>query len=41
MREMIAQSYAEAEQFLNDVPRFTTKNPMEETNRFYEYLQES
>lgn len=40
MREMIAQSYAEAEQFLNDVPKFTTKNPMEETKRFYTYLQE-
>lgn len=40
MKEIIAKSYAEAEQFLNDVPKFTAKNPMEETRRFYSYLQD-
>lgn len=39
MREQIARSYAEAERFLEDVPRFTKKNPMEQTRGFYEYVQ--
>lgn len=39
MREQIAGSYADAEHFLDDVPRFTRKNPMEETKGFYEFIQ--
>ena len=39
MREQIARSYAEAERFLEDVPRFTKKNPMEQTRGFDEYVQ--
>lgn len=39
MREQIARSYAEAERILEEVPRFTKKNPMEETKGFYEYIQ--
>ena len=38
MKEQI-KTYAQAEAFLNDVPRFTKKNPMEETRGFYEYIQ--
>ncbi|MBO5145492.1 MAG: bifunctional folylpolyglutamate synthase/dihydrofolate synthase [Lachnospiraceae bacterium] len=40
MEEIIARSYAEAEKFLNDVPKFTKKNPLQETTGFYEYLQD-
>ncbi|MDE6619218.1 MAG: bifunctional folylpolyglutamate synthase/dihydrofolate synthase [Lachnospiraceae bacterium] len=40
MRERVVQSYAEAEHFLEDVPRFTKKNPMEDTLGFYEYIQQ-
>ena len=39
MREQIAGSYADAEHFLDDVPRFTRKNPMKETKGFYEFIQ--
>lgn len=34
------KNYEEAEQYLNEVPRFTTKNPLEETRGFYRFLQE-
>ncbi len=40
MREQVVQSYAEAEHFLEDVPRFTKKNPIEDTFGFYEYIQQ-
>lgn len=33
------RTYEEAEEFLNDVPRFTKKNPLEETKEFYNFLQ--
>lgn len=36
--EVRAQNYSMAEQYLNEVPRFTTKNPLEETKGFYRYL---
>ena len=36
--ELRAQNYNTAEQYLNDVPKFTTKNPLEATKRFYQYL---
>lgn len=39
MRERTARSYAEAEGFLAEVPRFTKKNPPEATRGFYEYIQ--
>lgn len=39
VREQIVCSYAEAERFLEDVPKFAKKNPMEETEQFYEYIQ--
>lgn len=39
MEEIIAQSYAQAEAFLDEVPKFTKKNPLQETKGFYEYLQ--
>ncbi len=39
MREQIAQSYAEAEHLLEEIPRFTQKNPLEDTRGFYEYIQ--
>ena len=39
MREKKAASYYEAEQFIAEVPRFTTKNPLEETKGFYGFLQ--
>lgn len=39
MREQHARTYAEAVRFMEDVPKFTGKNPMEETRAFYEYIQ--
>lgn len=39
VREQFARSYAEAEQFLEAVPRFTKKNLMKETREFYAYIQ--
>lgn len=35
MEERTVESYAEAEAFLEAVPRFTKKNPLEDTKRFY------
>lgn len=32
-------SYLEAENYLNDIPRFTSKNPIEKTKAFYEYIE--
>jgi dihydrofolate synthase/folylpolyglutamate synthase len=32
-------SYIEAEEFLNNIPKFTSKNPIEETAGFYEFIQ--
>ena len=40
VRERIASSYAGAEHFLEKVPRFTTKNPLEDTKGFYKYIQD-
>ena len=34
MKEITAQSYADAEAFLAEVPKFTKKNPLEETKGF-------
>jgi dihydrofolate synthase/folylpolyglutamate synthase len=31
--------YIEAEEYLNDIPRFTSKNPLEKTRGFYEFIQ--
>lgn len=39
MREIEAGSYEEAEHFISEVPKFTSKNPLEETRGFYEFLQ--
>lgn len=39
MREIKAESYTQAEQFISEVPKFTSKNPLEETRGFYEFLQ--
>lgn len=39
MREKIARTYAGIEEFMANVPKFATKNPMEETRGFYEYIQ--
>jgi dihydrofolate synthase/folylpolyglutamate synthase len=36
---MSSKKYIEAEEFLNNVPRFTTKNPLEATRGFYEFIQ--
>lgn len=36
---MRIDNYIEVEQYLNNVPRFSTKNPFEVTKRFYGYLQ--
>lgn len=35
----IVNSYLEAEEYLNEVPKFSQKNPMIKTKKFYEYLQ--
>ena len=39
MEENQIQNYASAEQFLAEVPRFTKKNPLEDTKKFYAYIQ--
>lgn len=33
------RTYQEAESYISDVPKFTKKNPLEETKRFYHFLQ--
>jgi dihydrofolate synthase/folylpolyglutamate synthase len=38
VQELFFTDYTEAEGFLNNVPRFTAKNPIEETRGFYEFL---
>ncbi|MDE7206883.1 MAG: bifunctional folylpolyglutamate synthase/dihydrofolate synthase, partial [Lachnospiraceae bacterium] len=40
MRETEASNYNEAERFISQVPKFTVKNPLEETKKFYAFLQE-
>lgn len=40
MREIEAVNYDAAEQFLSEVPKFTTKNPLEETKGFYHFVQD-
>lgn len=32
-------TYQEAENYISEVPKFTRKNPLEETKRFYQFLQ--
>lgn len=39
MREIVAGSYEEAEHFVSEVPKFTGKNPFEQTKDFYAFLQ--
>ncbi|MDE7203786.1 MAG: bifunctional folylpolyglutamate synthase/dihydrofolate synthase [Lachnospiraceae bacterium] len=39
MRERIARCYAEAVFILENIPKFTKKNLMEDTKGFYEYIQ--
>lgn len=39
MMEQHARTYAEAVRFMEDVPKFTGKNPMEATRGFYGYIQ--
>lgn len=39
MQEKFAKSYTEAEHLLEEVPRFTKKNPLEDTRGFYEFIQ--
>ncbi len=38
--DMMADSYEAAEEFLLEVPKFTTKNPLEKTQGFYAFLQD-
>jgi dihydrofolate synthase/folylpolyglutamate synthase len=38
---MGSENYIKAEEFLNNIPKFTTKNPMEATGEFYEFIQSS
>lgn len=40
MRETEAINYDAAEQFLSEVPKFTTKNPLEQTKGFYRFVQD-
>lgn len=40
MEENQIQNYAAAEQFLAEVPKFTKKNPLEDTKKFYAYIQQ-
>lgn len=40
MREQTAANYEEAERLLSEIPKFTTKNPLEETRGFYDFVQE-
>lgn len=40
MIEEKVTNYKEAEDFLAEVPKFTTKNPLEETKGFYEFIQD-
>ena len=37
MKEIIAKTYHEAEEFLSEIPKFTKKNPFEETKGFYTF----
>lgn len=39
MREKEAVNYVAAEQFLSEVPKFTTKNPLDETKGFYNFVK--
>ncbi len=39
MKEIIAKTYHEAEAFLSEIPKFTKKNPFEETKGFYTFIQ--
>lgn len=39
MGEERARTYAEIVEFMAAVPKFTTKNPMDETRGFYDYIQ--
>lgn len=36
---MRADSYEAAERYLSEVPKFTRKNPLEQTREFYDYIQ--
>jgi dihydrofolate synthase/folylpolyglutamate synthase len=38
MRSKINEEYIKAEEYLNNIPRFTSKNPMEATRGFYDYI---
>jgi dihydrofolate synthase/folylpolyglutamate synthase len=38
MRELVAKDYREAEEYLNNVPRFTSKNTPKDTEKFYGYI---
>lgn len=40
MREKEAVNYDAAERFLSEVPKFTTKNPLEQTKGFYRFVQD-
>lgn len=40
MEENQIQNYAAAEQFLSEIPKFTKKNPLEDTQKFYSYIQQ-
>lgn len=33
------KTYAQAEAYLNEIPKFTSKNPLENTKQFYAYIQ--
>lgn len=39
MVERQIKNYAAAEQFLEEVPKFAKKNPLEDTRKFYMYIQ--
>lgn len=40
MSESKVEKYDDAERFLSEVPKFTTKNPLKETKGFYDFLQD-
>lgn len=40
MSKDYAKSYAQAQQRIEEIPKFTSKNPFDETKAFYEFLQD-
>ena len=38
LSELSVKNYEEAERYLLEIPKFTSKNPLEATKGFYQYL---